>query len=256
MYGKFWLHSVIGSQAYIEALPSEPTGALYADLSLNAYLEVGLVERLTLLVLGRPVGWAMVRNEQQHNQAAYVGPIGLGFRWGWLPRAFKLALEGQYSYAPPLGELSLGGGVVPSGNSWFFAPTTSTHRVQAELQAGYGFGLGRGYNAWVAAHAGFRFHTRASLGAAVTGMAQFGVQMPFRLVLDLHFNLYLPITPITDFNISGAGNTRYIGYGLTASYWFNGSIAITLGMEGVILAWANAATPAILLGLEFKAPPS
>lgn len=254
LYSKVWLHSVVGGLAYIEASPSEPTGGLYIDISLNAYLEYGIVDTFTLLVVGRPVGWGSFNGDSGFNQTAYTGPIGLGFRWGWLPGRFKLALEGQYSYAPPLGEVRVGQGTVPSGASWFFTPTTSSHRLQAELQAGYGFGFGRGYNGWFAAHAGVRYHTRPSLGTAMLGLLQLGVSMPFGLVLDLHFNLYLPFEPITTYNISGAGNTRYIGYGLTASYWFNRYIAITAAVEGVVLAWANAATPAIMFGLEFKVP--
>lgn len=254
LYSKVWLHSVVGGLAYIEAAPSEPTGGLYTDLSLNVYMEYGVVDSFTLLLVGRPIGWASYNGDGRYNQTAYTGPIGLGFRWGWLPGRFKLALEGQYNYAPPLGEVRVGEGTVPSGRSWFFAPTTSTHRLQAELQAGYGFGFGKGYNGWLAAHAGFRYNSRPSLGSAVLGLLQFGVNMPFGLVLDLHFNLYLPLEPITTYNISGAGNTRYIGYGLTASYWFTKFAAVTLAVEGVVLAWANAATPAVMLGFEFKTP--
>ncbi len=53
-------------------------------------------------------------------------------------------------------------------------------------------------------------------------------------------------------NISGVGQTRYLGFGFSASAWFVPELAVTAGVDGVFYASSNAATPSIILGLESR----
>jgi len=53
-------------------------------------------------------------------------------------------------------------------------------------------------------------------------------------------------------NTAGAGQTRYLGFGLTASWWFIPQLAALIIFDGVFYAESNAATPSLGIGLESR----
>ena len=71
-------------------------------------------------------------------------------------------------------------------------------------------------------------------------------------MLDLHVPLKLAINDIDEGNLTGVYATTYIGAGLAVSYWFNDHVALNAGLDGALLAKANAGAPSLTLGIEFK----
>lgn len=250
-YLKLWDRSLIrGSNAYVgDTLGHSESVPEYSDHQLNLYGEVGVHERVTIVGAFTPFGYAKIGGES----ASYVGPLTVGARFGLLRGSTPLAVEVHYGYAPPVGDDPLYD-VMQTGTDGIdrrivYAPTVENHRFELQLQMGHGFRI-RETGAWFTASLGARANT--DYRSALTAFAQVGVQ-PWRFTFDLHVGVYEPFGgEIVLTNVSGAGNTRYLGVGIGIAFAITDHIGLTFGAEGVLYASSNAATPAYLFGIEAK----
>ncbi len=239
-YAKLWWRSLVGDRVYFADGSSDALPERYLDQALNLYAEVGLLDELTLVAYANPFGYAKYGDES----VSYVGNLQAGLRYGLALGDARLAVEGHYGYAPDIGEEDL---VRDPKATVVYVPTFETHRADGELQLGYPLPFG-----WVAASAGYRWYSREHIDPAVYGFAQLGWS-PDPFTLDFHLNLHEPLGDVDLTNVAGAGQTRYLGVGVGASWWFVETLALAFGFEGVAYAQSNAATPTMTLGLEWKA---
>ena len=250
-YLKLWDRSLIrGSSGYVgDTLGHTESVPEFSDHQLNLYGEVGVHERVTLVAALTPFGHADIGGAS----TAYVGPLVFGARVGLLRGSTPLAVEVHYGYAPSVGD-DLLYDVTATGSDGVerrivYQPTVENHRVEAQLQMGHGFRI-RETGAWFTASLGAR--ANSSYRSALTAFAQVGVQ-PWRFTFDLHVGLYEPFGgSIAITNVSGAGNTRYLGMGIGIAFAITDNVGLTLGAEGVLYASSNAATPSYLFGIEVK----
>lgn len=249
-YLKLSSRTLVGTRAYLSTglRDAERDLPRYRDNQLNLYLEYGLIDELTLVVFATPVGRAVMSG----NSATYVGPTVAGLRWGFLRGKVNLALEAHYGYAPSVGDRAIYSEVVvrPDGTDELitYVPAVETHLGEVQFQLGHGFSHG----GWIAVTTGARFYSNDAIDTAFTGFVQYGYRFRRPWVLTAHVTVYQPFGDVVVTNISGVGQTRYLGIGLSPSYWFTDHVAVTVGVDGVFYASSNAATPAIVLGLELK----
>ncbi len=248
-YGKLTGRLLVGDGAYGPRSESIPVPR-YVDGQLNLYLEVGVHERVTVVGLLTPWGRASVEGA---GDATYLGPFVAGARVGLITEgATRVAVEAHYGYAPPaigtdrlLDSTTMGddGEVRPL----VYRPAIETHRVEVQGQVGRGFAI-RETPAWVTGSVGVRFNT--GFEHAITGYGQVGVQ-PWRFRFDFHVSLYEPFfQPIEVANVSGVGNTRYLGAGLGIAFALTENVGLTLDADGVFYAQSNARTPSFAFGIE------
>lgn len=237
-YAKLSVRGIVGSDAFTAEGDLEPSRS-FADLSLRHYVEFGLTDEWTVLTHGSPVGFADYGDES----TAYTGPLFAGVRRGLFDGPFKLAVEAHYGYTPPLGEENLAAGDA----EFLYIPTVETHAAGGELQAGYGFDWG-----WAVASTGLRWHSNDVIDSAVIAFAQVGMNATDTIKLDVHAALYEPLGDVAVTNVSGAGQTRYLGAGLGASWWLLDDVGLALGLEGAPYAESNAGAASITLGVEWR----
>ncbi|MEZ4470369.1 MAG: hypothetical protein R3F60_06125 [bacterium] len=106
---------------------------------------------------------------------------------------------------------------------------------------------------WLAVSGGVRVSGRTGIDPAIVGSAQVGWQATDAVQLDFHLNLHEPMGEVEVTNVTGAGQTRYLGFGVGVSWWFSPVWALASGFEGVAYARSNAATPTVTLGIEHRA---
>ena len=249
-YLKVWDRTLVGTRAYLSTGLRDTQRGLprYQDHQLNVYFEYGIIDQLTLVAVATPVGWASMAG----NSTAYIGPIVAGLRWGFFQKKVKLALEGHYGYAPGVGDGLLFDMTFPQGGGVqeriIYKAAIENHRGELQFQLGHGFSFG----SWITAHVGVRFNSNDTIDTALTGFVQYGHKFKRPWVLEGHITVREPFGDVVLTNIPGVGQTRYMGVGLSPSYWFTEHVAIMVGVDGVFYASSNAATPSIMLGVEVK----
>lgn len=241
-YAKLWYRGLFGQNAFATDGEIVELDEAFSDHALNLYVEVGLVDWLTLVVHTNPVGSASFAG----GSTTYVGRTNAGLRAGTAFGDTRLAIEAQYGFAPSTGAESIGEKVV-DGVTYFYAPTVETQAFSGELQVGHPLSFG-----WLSASAGVRGFTADGLDPAIIGFGQLGWNMAARMTLDLHLNLNEVLGDVVVNNVAGAGQTRYLGWGLGYSWWFADALALSLGFEGVAYAQSNAATPSLIVGIESR----
>lgn len=270
-YVKVWNRLVTGERGYFNDGDSRDLGVRFTDWSLNVYAEYGVLDWLTVVLSVTPVAYATLSRADDAQEeprgiiagagpqgpvvneadaTAYVGPLGAGARFALLQGTVNLAAELRYAYAPPLGDTVIGRGSNPwRWRPWIYRPTLEAHRFDGELQLGVGLPWGF----WITAHGGARYTVSDDdIPAAATAFLQAGVSLPLGFVLEAHSAAYLPFDDVELNDIAGVGNTRYIGLGFGASWWFTPHWSITAGIDGAVLAESNLAAAPILFGVEHR----
>ena len=245
-YLKTWGHLLIGSKAYDLESEIVDVGA-YRDIALSHYVEVGLTDDWTLVSQGKPVGWARYKDET----SPYIGPLTLGIRRGFDLEWGVLGLEAHYGYQGLLGDDDL---ISPTDEvrSSFpgavaYRPVVESH--QGRLEAALGKGMSWG---WITASTGVRLFSNETISPALLGMVQIGYQPTPRLSLDVHFPYNIHTGDLEEVNISGAGESNYIGVGVGVSWWALDRVGFNIGGDGVFFAHSNAATPAFMVGVQVR----
>lgn len=241
-YAKLWYRGLIGQAAFDTGGEIVDLEDGFTDHAVNLYAEVGLVDWLTLVVHTNPFGAASFAG----GDTTYVGRTNAGLRAGTAFGDTRLAIEAQYGFAPSTGAESIGENVV-DGVPYFYAPTVETQSFSGELQAGHPLSFG-----WLAVSAGVRGFTADGLDPAIIGFGQLGWNVASNMTLDLHLNLHEVLGDVEVNNVAGAGQTRYLGWGLGYSWWFTDAVALAVGFEGVAYAQSNAATPSLIFGIESR----
>lgn len=235
-YAKLWLRGIFGGNAYTADGDIEESES-YQDVSLRHYVEYGLTDKWTLLTYGAPAGWA----SYDDNSTGYVGPLAVGIRRGLLDGPFQIAAEAHYGWAPPVGDDNL----AATDSALTYRPTVDTHFAVGELQVGYGFGWG-----WMVASMGAQWNSAEEIDTAIVGFGQLGIKLTKTVYLETHLGLYEPLGDVEVTNVSGAGQTRYTGFGLGVSWWVTESVGLSANFDGAVYAESNAATPALGAGVE------
>jgi hypothetical protein len=244
-YLRVWARGLFGARGYLADGGIDALGQSFTDLALHGYLEYGLTDDWTLVAQGRPVGWAQMGD----TSTGYTGELQAGLRRALVRGTWNVAAEIRYGVTPPLGDRALGGGVI-RGAAWEYRPTVETHAFVGELQLGRSLGrIG-----WITSFVGVRYLTRPGLEPSLQAGLQGGVRFDFGLMLAASVLTNVPLHGFTDSNVSGAGNTRYVGWGLDVSYWFTPRWSVSAGVGGAVLAESNAGALPVLLGFEHRAP--
>ncbi len=241
-YAKTWVRGLIGGTAFLTDGSTAELPESFQDFALNLYGEYGLTDDLTLVLNATPIGYSKYADES----ATYVENLGGGLRYGVKLGEARLAVEARYGYAPGVGEDSLGEGVVDE-EPFVWAPTVETQLVDGELQLGLPLSFG-----WLAFGAGARWYAHEDLDPALKASAQLGWKVTESWTLAFTVPVHWATGDIEFTNASGAGQTRYVGNSLLASYWFSPAWALTFGFEGAAYAASNAATPSLIFGVEMK----
>ena len=247
-YLKFWNRSLIGKQVFISERTTASLPESFQDHQLHFYGEYGLWDDLTLTFEGTPVGYARFGDESRFYSAG--GSAGLRYRL--INDAVIAAVEVKIGGRPRSGSLAQGTVQVERDDRidtelFDAAPSIGAGHGSLELQIAYGFPF-----FWMNASGGVRAFTNTQLNPALFLGGQIGWNSSFGLVLDLHANWFYSIGDIGPINVYGAAQTRYLGFGVGASYWFTDHVSVYAGFDSAFFATANAATPAFALGLEFK----
>ena len=247
-YVKVWDRTLIGRKIYVTERTTARLPDSYQDHQLNVYGEYGVTDDLTLTLSSAALGFAVLGDEQR----LYSGGGAVGVRYRLARQSVSSSVEAKVGFRPSSGNLGSGVVEVNRGDgvtteAFEAEPSVGTMHGALELQVGYALSF-----LWLSATAGFQGFTNSRLNPAVYINSQMGWISNFGLVIDLHFNWFHSTGNIGPINIFGAAQTRYLGVGLGASYWFTEDVAITGGLDGVLFATANAATPSLTLGLEFK----
>ncbi len=213
----------------------------YLVSSVSLYVEYGLIDGLTAVVLGTPYAHASFGDES----ADYVGLLAGGLRYGMPVGDMRLAAEAHYGYSGAQEEM--GGGTVDD-TPYVFVPVVKYQQIDGELQLGYPLSFG-----WAAASLGYRHYIQQddALDPAVYGSAQVGY-ISGSFTGDFHLNLHHALGDIEITNVPGAGQAQYLGFGLAGTWWFNEHFGANAGFEGAVYAKSNAATPTLLVGVELK----
>ncbi|MCB9765414.1 MAG: hypothetical protein H6739_36910 [Alphaproteobacteria bacterium] len=247
VYAKAWVRSLVGANAFLAdgAIEELPDG--YVDESLNLYAEGGLTDKWTLLGFATPVGYASATES-----TVYVGNIALGVRRALLTGAFNLAAEVRVGGAPGVGETSVADGTTDAGIAYVMIPTVRTFRTDAELQAGVGFGQGRG---WFQASAGAAWHSRSTIDPAILGQLKGGWTFKRGLQPSLQIDVWMPVGAVDAVNVLGAGQTRYVGITPELSWWWSEHWSVNASFGSALMAQSNAAAPAVTAGVAWRGHP-
>ena len=215
----------------------------YVDARLEGYFEGGLSDTLTAIAFASPVGIARYNGAS----TAYVGPIGVGARQALVRQRYVVAVEARYSYAPRVGNGPLGAAFqTPERQLFEYLPTIEDHTGDVALALGRSTRWG-----WWWTSAGTRLHTADGVDHAVVATGQLGFPIAPRWSVDGRFDFVQPFGEVVVNNISGVGQTAYLGWTLTASFDLDEAMALVFGLGGAFYARANAATPALHFGVAF-----
>ncbi len=237
-YAKVWERTLVGSNAFgVGEEPGFETEP-YQVFSLGHYAECGVADGWTILTNGAPIGYA----DHADQNTLFSGLLAVGARRGFFDGPFRVGLELEYGYQGLAGDAELA-----PNQTYSFRPVVASHTGRATASVGYGAS-----NWWVTGDLGVRLFSNAELDTALVGTAQIGWKPLGALVLDLHLPYNITLAPLIANNVSGAGNTDYVGLGLGASWWFTPRFGVNLGFDAVVFAEANAATPSITAGVEWR----
>lgn len=240
-YLKVWNRTLVGSGVYTEGRDTVELPETYQDHQINLYGEYGLTDRLTLTLSATPFGFSAYDDRSR----AYFGGGSVGVRYQLHRGSWVAAVAVDAGGRPSSGE-PLSQGLV-EGELVLIEPVVGSVYGSGSFEVGYGLSFG-----WLSAHAGTRFFSNADLDPALFGGAQLGWNVGAGFVLDLHTFSYYSFGEFRPINVLGGGQTRYVGFGLGAAWWFTDRTAVSVSLGGVFVAVANAATPSINLGFEFR----
>ncbi len=235
-YAKVWSSVLIGANAFGVDAPGFETDP-FSVIALNHYAECGVAKDWTLLTSGAPVGFA----RHGEDDTLFSGRLALGVRRGFLEGPLRAAIELEYGHQGLVGDIELA-----PNQRYSFRPVVAAHTGRASASVGYGAA-----SWWATGDVGLRVFS-GELTPAVVGNAQLGWKPLESLVLDIHFPYNITLGSIDENNVSGAGDTNYVGLGLGASWWVTQGLGLNLGLDGVVFAEANAGAPSIQLGVEWR----
>jgi hypothetical protein len=245
-YAKLWTRSLVGKGIFAADGSRTPLGGWFTDVNVQAYGELGLTDHLTAVAALTPLGIA----SHGGDTSAYLGPSMAGLRAGGALGSLRAAGELRLGGTPPVGDRPLGGIAVTENGPYTYQPALAAARIEGEAQLGGPLRFG-----WWVVAPGLRWQSAEELSLAVLTFAQLGWSISERWTTDLHLSILEPLQPASApavVNGSGAGWTRYQGFGAAGSWWLRPELGLQFGIEGVVTAMANAETPTLVLGVEHR----
>lgn len=240
-YLKVYARSLIGRHAYINGRTLVDLSRVYQDHQLNLYGQWGVTDECTAILQATPVGLAHFAGQTD----AYVEGATAAMRYRLQLQPVVLSLQLHAGARPPLSRAT--GEVEIEGRTYELRPVVGTLFGGGSVRAGRSFG-----DRWLTGSLGVRFHSAATLGTAFFAHLQGGWHATASVTLAAHLNWWHALGALEPVNVLGAGQTRYLGFGASATWWFTPSAGLYGGFDGVVYAYSNAATPSLLLGFEFR----
>jgi hypothetical protein len=242
-YLKIWDRTLIGDRVFDLDGERPELPESYQDHALNLYAEYGVTEELTVLFHGSPIGYSSIGDES----TVYSGLNWFGLRHALLRGTVPLALELKYGYSPPLGDGPLAEGTL-AGARFVYRPTFEQHLGRAQLSAGWGSS-----SVWVKTAAAAILSSADDIDPALEAALAVGWRSSFGLAATIDLLLHVPVRDPRVIDVTGFGNTRYLGVELTLAWWLNENVAINVAAGGApALTTSNAATPALSFGVEIR----
>ena len=247
-YVKGGVRGIVGESAFPSTpifpgqteLEAVPIGE-YQDWAVQVYGEVGVTDSLTAVFQGTPVGWSKLEGAS----TVYTGQLKAGVRYGLLSGTHNLAVEADAGYTPPVGEKDLLAATSSLAQLYRYVPTESG----AELGGKLAYGIGWSQN-WVRLAAGASWFSTPGIDPAMVGSAQLGrtTKRSNRWDLTVPFRVPLGDSPMS--NVTGAGQTHYVGFTASYTLTFGQGFGLNTGLNGVFVAASNLAAPTLPLFLE------
>jgi hypothetical protein len=241
-YLKLWDHVLAGSRVFGLDGQILDLGQSYQDHALRLYLEHGVAERLTVVARATPLGLASSGEET----TAYAGLLGLGARIGLVTGQVPVALELGYGYAPPLGATAVAAGAL-GDQAYRYQPALERHVGTVELQVGTSWRA-----LWAVARVGTTFVHGDGLDPALDAGLRLGFSTGFGLSGDGGVSVHEPFRDPTLIDVTGIGNTRYVGIDLGIGYALTDQVGLRVELGLAPYAESNAATPSLGVGLELR----
>ncbi len=241
-YLKAWNRTVAGDRVFLLDGEIEALGISYQQHVLNVYAEYGVTRDTTVVLQAAPLGFMSAGSES----TPYSGVTALALRFSLAKGTVPLALELGYGYSPQLSNEALAEGSV-AGTRYVVRPTIQQHLGRGHLTAGFAADI-----FWFKAGAGAVFSSGEDIDPALEGLLSLGLTTSFGLGVALSSVLHMPIHKPEFIDVTGVGNTRYLGVELSLSYWFSDHFAISAGLGTAPFAESNAAAPALSLGVEIR----
>lgn len=241
-YFKVWDQVLIGSRAFDLDGQIVDLGQSYQDHALKLYFEYGLDDDLTAVVRATPLGIASFGEET----TAYAGMIELGMRVALLRGQVPVALELRYGYAPPLGGTPVAEGMA-EGRAFRYQPALERHAGSADLSAGWAWSW-----TWVQASVGTTFLAGDGLDPVFQASIRGGLSTEVGISGDVGLTAHLPFRQPQILDITGTGNTRYVGLNLGVGYAITDRFGVRLDLGLAPHAVSNAATPSVGVGVELR----
>lgn len=236
-YAKISNTTLIGNKAFDLEGEAVDVGDFHL-ISLDYYAEVGLGRQWTIVSSGRPIGSARYDDRRGN----YLGPLSIGLRRGFSLYGLQLGLEAAYGLQG-INDRNL----APDDADFVFRPTVPTQHGQLEFAVGKGLSWG-----WVTGSAGAKVFSNESISPVILANVQAGYHITSKLSLDARVGLNQHTGDLEELNVTGAGETNYLGIGLGLSYWLSERVGLTVGAEGVAFAQSNASTPSLTVGVELR----
>ena len=251
-YAKAGVRGIVGDQVFptwpITPLQGGTDGVVigeYADWAVQFYGEYGLTDDWTVVVQGTPVGHSRLLDER----TVYTGVLKAGVRRSLVSGKHNLSAQLDAGYTPPVGEVDLLASPILDANllalPYRFIPTQSGAEVAATLGHGVGFGQN-----WFAGAAGATWFSNAELDPAVTGYAQVGRTTRRANRWDLLVPFKAPLGDSPHTNVTGVGNTHYVGLNLSYTLTWGQGWGVNTGVYSVVRASSNLEAPTIPLYFE------
>lgn len=230
----------------------------FQDHQLRLYGSYSISDAWTVVGSMTPIGLA-ITNTQGGEALAYFGGFDAGVSWAVLAEPLLVSIDIRAGLRPPSGRLS--DALVEEEGEGFRAVVepvvgTAVGRAHIHLERGFGWG-------WIKLSGGGHLFSAEELEPALEGFLQLGFKPDPRVFLDAHVSgwyAFGELAPVEDrgagrrrrVNVLGAGQSRYVGFGLSVEWWLFGNAALAAGLDIGPFAEANAASPSISLGLAFR----
>ncbi len=237
LYTKIWTRALFGNAAFDLNGDRLETDS-YQMLEFNVYGEFGAAPDFTLIAQATPVGASWYGDRFN----GFSGPYSVGARRRFFDKKLQMSLEGRIGGSPGFGDSNL----AAPDDPFVYRNVVRTASTGWDLQ--FGFPLSFGWLAW---SVGPTVNTSPDVAHAFDVRAQFGVKFG-GLVADVSSQFHWTFEPLTEVNVTGAGDTRYIGITANVAYWFTEHFALNAGLGSALLAQSNAYSPAPTLGVEFR----
>ncbi|MFT4977026.1 MAG: hypothetical protein ACI8S6_002931 [Myxococcota bacterium] len=239
-YLKVWSRTLVGTDGFFAdgSIASLDPETRYRDLSLGIYGEYGITDAWTLALVTTPLGHTRLPDDS----GLYSGLTMLGARRALLTGDLRLAVEARAGGVPTQTSPRTTG----ADDAWFWQSVVPTAQAEAELQAGFGWSQN-----WVTASAGGRWQGADALAPSIIGLVSIG-RSGKRLMPSLQVSTVQPLQEVTAANISGAGQTRYIGVEPGLGIRLGEHLSAVVGLGGALAAQANAAAPSLSVGLSHQ----